>query len=457
MLKGREVRAVLTFRRGAIGRRGRVAVLLVGVVAAAVLAGFAGSAQSAGRGTVTITYLTHWGPQQVAILKAAAARFTKANPGIAVKFEAVPFANLLTTLRTQGASSSGPAVASIYDLWLPELVKARLAAPAPSYVAQHVRAGWKKNIVGDVTKGGAIRGIPNEIDLYQMLYNKALFKGAGISSPPTNWTSLVADAKKITDKSGGVQGFGVITNWPAGVVHPWLSLVNANGGRLLIGTTPRLTDPKAVAVTTLYKKLIDAGATVSSMSAANATTTGPYLDNFAAGKTGMLIISNPFETPIKQAMGAAKFKTDVGVAPIPVGPSGKKTASVSYGWMTIVNEHVSSAAQAAGWKFLDWLNGPTSGPHGSSAMAQALLSLGILPSRTSDVATNKARLADPFLQAYIKQLPNAVPFPTVLGGEQMTDTIQKELEAVIFGQKSPEAAMSDAQKEVASILKSASS
>jgi multiple sugar transport system substrate-binding protein len=441
--------------RHRVGRAAvRWAVLAFAVLAAAALAGTAaGTRGSSGKThATTISYLTHWGPDQVAMLQAAASAFHKKNPDITVQIRAVPFANLLSTIRTQGASANGPTIASIYDLWLPELVRDGLSAPAPANVTSRVRAAWPKNLVANVTKGGAVRGLPNEVDLYALNYNKKLFADAGISGPPKTWAQLTADAKKLTNGSG-TQGFGVITSWAAGVVHPWLSLVASNGGTLLKGTTPQLTSAKVKAAAQLYKTLIDAGSTVPSMSTANANTTGPYLDNFVNGKTAMVIMANWWQGSLKQAMGDRY--SEIATAPVPVGPSGKKSSSVSYSWLTMVNGKAGSDKQAAAWKFLDWLNGTTSGKKGSSAMGDILMSMGILPSRTSDIAVHKKQLSDPFLKTYVSQLKNATPFPTVLGGQEMTEAIQKHLEALIFGKESPDAAMSAAQKEAAAILKKA--
>jgi len=437
---------------------GRARLMTMAVTAAAAAAVLAGCGSSSGGGSgsasqVTITYLTHWAPPQVDILKQAATAFHKANPDITVNFETVPFANLLTTLDTQGPSGS-PTITNVYDLWLPQLVQSGLAAAAPASVASDVKANWPANLAADVTKGGAVHAIPNEVDLYALNYNKALFSAAGISGPPTNWTQLLADAKKLTNKAKGVQGFGVITSWDSGVVHPWLSLVDSNGGKLLSGTTPDLTSPSVEAATKLYSELVSSGATVPSMSSANADTTGPYLNNFAAGKTGMIIMANWWESDLESAMGS-RF-SDVGVAPIPVGPDGTTASSVSYAWATVVNSHATSAQQAAAWKFLQYVTGPTSGKNGSSAMGDALISMGILPSRTSDDTAHAAQLSSPYLKEYVSLLPNATPFPTVLGGEQMADSLQTDIESVIFGKSSPTSAMSTAQSQVASILKSAS-
>jgi len=444
-----------TSRIGRASWRQRVKPLVAGAVLActATTAVLISAPPSGAASKVTITYLTHWGPTQVNMLKADAAAFHRANPNITVNIQAVPFGNLLSTLTTQGPSGNGWTIASIYDLWLPQIVAGGLAKQAPSAVTSDVKAHWPSNLVADVTKKGAIRGYPNEVDLYALNYNKSLFAAAGISKPPATWSALVADAKKLTNAQTGQQGFGVITSWAAGVVHPWLSLVNSNGGSLLTGTKPNLTSSKVMAAANLYAQLVKAGSTVATMSSANANTTGPYLDNFTSGKTAMIIMANWWESSLKQAMGT-KFSS-VGVAPIPVGPSGSKSSSVSYSWLTIVNGKANGAKQTAAWKFDQWLNGPTSGKKGSSGMGDALLSLGIIPSRTSDVAAHRAQLNDPFLKVYVAQLKNATPFPTVLGGQQMTDAIQTAIESIVFGRASASSVMKSTQGQVASILKSA--
>jgi multiple sugar transport system substrate-binding protein len=392
-------------------------------------------------------------PSEVAQYNKDAARFHALNPDITVQIRAVPFADELSTIRTEASSSSGPTMADIYDLWLGQLVQGGVAAAAPSSVVSDVKAHWSASQATGVTNEGAIRGYPNEVDLYALNYNKALFKKAGIKSPPATWAQLVTDAKKLTF-GPGTQGFGVITDWDSGVVHPWLSLVDSDGGSLLKGTKADLQSNAALAATTLYQTLVKDGSTVASMSTANASTTGPYLNNFTSGKTAMIIMANWWESDLKAAMGSSF--SNVATAPIPVGPNGTKSSSVSYGWMSIVNAHATSAQQKAAWKFLTWLDDPVSGQNGKTAMGTILMSLGIIPSRTSDVKAFSSELDTPFLKTYVDELPNAKPFPNVVPGVQLTDAIQQDLEAVIYGTSTPAAAMAAAQSSAQSILQSGS-
>ncbi|MBN9060458.1 MAG: extracellular solute-binding protein, partial [Rhizobiales bacterium] len=64
---------------------------------------------------VTVSFLTHWPPETVAKLEAAAATYAKDHPGVNVEVRAVPFGDLLTTLRSQAGQAGGPTITGIYD------------------------------------------------------------------------------------------------------------------------------------------------------------------------------------------------------------------------------------------------------------------------------------------------------------------------------------------------------
>lgn len=423
----------------------------VGLVATACSASGGGSDS----GKTELTFLTHWGPDQVGMLEDAAAAFTTENPDITVKVQAVPFANLLSTLRTQGASADGPTIAGVYDAWLPELARDGLAAQSPADVAKDVTDNWPASVVNAASQEGTVYGIPNEIDLYELNYNAALFKEAGITAAPTNWDELVVAAEKITALGDGRQGIGFITSWNSGAVHPFLSLLASNGGTFLnsAGDRADLESPQALETAKLYQELVDKKLTDPSMSGANANTTGPYLDNFVNGKTGMIIMANWWEGSLKDAMGD-NF-ANVATAPIPVGPSGDKSSSISYSWDTIVNGNASESKQKAAWKFLTWLNGPESGKDGSSAMGDILISMGILPSRESDVAAHADTLSSPFLTPYVEGVDSATPFPTVLGAPAAADALQRQIEALLNGQTDAASAMKTATADVDAALSAA--
>jgi multiple sugar transport system substrate-binding protein len=417
----------------------------LGALAAVALSPFAAEAQA-----VKLTYLTHWSPESVAMLEKAASAYTKDHPDVSISIRAVPFGDLLTTLRASGGGSGGATMASIYNAWLPDLAKDKLIAPIPDAMGTEVRADWPAGIVGAASTAGALYGFPNEIDVYALNYNKKLFEAAGIKAPPATWDELVADAKALSDKAKGQQGFGLINSWTAGVIHPFASLLASDGGQLVADGKPALDSPSAKETFALYEKLVKEGLSDPSMGTADANTTGPFLDSFVSGKTGMIIMANWWESALKAGMGD-KF-ADIATAPIPVGPHGDKPHSISYSWMTVVNAKASPAEQQAAWQFLSRLNGPQSGPKGGSAMGEVLVSMGILPSRTSDSAAFADKLKDPFLKAYVDAVPSALPFPVVLGGQEFSESLQQHVEAVEFGKATAADGAAAAQADALSIL-----
>ena len=419
----------------------------------AVAAGLALMPAAAWADAVNISYLTHWSPETVALLETAAKEYAKTNPDVTVTVRAVPFGDLLTTLRSQGGGADGATIAGIYDVWLPELVRDKLVSPAPDAVAGEVKGAWPAGIVSAASVGGTLYGIPNEIDVYALNYNKALFQEAGIAGPPKTWAEFKDAAAKLTKKDAGQQGFGMINSWAAGVVHPFASLLASNGGELVTDGKPALDSKQAGETFQLYEDLIKSGYSDPAMATADANTTGPFLDNFVSGKTGMIIMANWWESALKGGMGD-KF-ANVATAPIPVGPSGDKPRSISYSWMTVVNAGAGEAEQKAAWDFLAWLNSPKSGQNGGSAMSGILMSMGILPSRSSDVDAYKEKLGSEFLAGYVSVLADAKPFPVVLGGQEFSEALQKTLEALQYGQVSAKDAQANAQTDATSILERA--
>jgi multiple sugar transport system substrate-binding protein len=430
-------------------------VLLLSGCTAADDSGATETAPAATEEQVEISFLTHWGPDQVAQLEEAATKFKEVNPNVTVSIQAVPFGNLLDTVRTQASSPDGPTIAGLYDAWLPELVRDGLAAPAPAQYADDINAGYPTPLAQDVTKEGNVYGYPSEVTLYALNYNARLFEEAGIDGPPETWEEMLAAAEAIEALGGDIQGIGFITSWAAGAVHPFLSLAASNGVTLLAedGVSTNLGDPRFQEVADLYEQIVADGLTDPDMSTADVNTAGPFFDSFANGKTGMVIMANWWQGGLKSAMGDSYV--DVATAPIPVGPSGSVASPTSYSWYTQVNAQATEAQQAAAWEFLAWLNGPDSGANGSSAMGDILMGMGIIPSRTSDVEANAEALADPFLKAYVDMLPDASPFPTVLGGQAATDAIQKQVEALIFGKASAADALATAKAEADAALQKA--
>ena len=428
-----------------------LAIAGLGVSASLLLAGCSGGSTPADDAAVEITYLTHWGGEQVGALEAAADAFTADNPDVTVNIQSVPFDQLLSTLATQGNSPDGPTITNIYTAWLPQLVTDGIITPAPADVAADVTANYGAGFSEAASADGEVYGVPNEVALYQLNYNTALFDAAGIDEAPADWDALTDDATAL--KASGVKNpIGFITGWGNGVVHPFLSFVASNGGSFLNadGTESALTSPEVLEVAEYYEELATSGLTDVTLSTADANTTGPYLDSFSQDQTGMIVMANWWQSTLESAMGDGF--ANIASAPIPIGPSGDESSSISYTWANVVNGQADAAKQEAAWAFLTYLNGPDSGVDGSSAMGDILLSMGILPSRTSDLEAHASEIETPFLASYVAAQATATPFPTVNGIAEATTALQVELEALLNGQKDAATATADADAAVNAAL-----
>ena len=85
-------------------------------------------------------------------------------------------------------------------------------------------------------------------------------------------------------------------------------------------------------------------------------------------------------------------------------------------------------------------------------MSDILNSMGILPSRSSDVAAREEELGREFLSGYVSVLENAKAFPVILGGQEFTESLQQTLESLEYGQMTAAEAQAAVQADAAAIL-----
>ncbi|MFC4597040.1 ABC transporter substrate-binding protein [Cohnella hongkongensis] len=403
-------------------------------------------------GTTTLKILTHWDAANSKAYLDQVKAYEQIHPNVKIELQNVPFGELLKKITVSNISGEGADIYHIYSAWLPELTSSQSIDPAAGDYLADIQAGYGQNIQDSVSIDGKIYGYPTELTAYALNYNKRLFEEAGIAAPPKTWDELLDYAKRLTKIENGQivqQGFGVITGWDSGTVHPFLTLLHSNGGNFLAadGKAAELDSPQALQTFELYSQLIDSQSTNREMSPANASTTGAYMNNFELEKTAMIIMANWWKSSLQATMGD-KY-ANVATAPIPVGPSGTDSVSVFYSWLYSVSSHSKNKEEA--WKFLQWVNSPEAEGK-SSVQGDWLLSQGIIPSRSSDQEANREALGDDFMKTYIELLHQAKPFPIVKGASEITTALQKKIEGLIFSASSPEDASKGAVAEINSIL-----
>ena len=104
------------------------------------------------------------------------------------------------------ASGEGPDIFLINNTWLPSFKDKLDPAPAQILPEQTFKNNFVDVAADDFDSNGQIYAVPLTVDSLALYYNKDLFNAAGITAPPTDWTTFMKDAQLLTkfDSSGQI-------------------------------------------------------------------------------------------------------------------------------------------------------------------------------------------------------------------------------------------------------------
>jgi multiple sugar transport system substrate-binding protein len=189
-------------------------------------------------------------------------------------------------------------------------------------------------------------GVPHDIDLSAVFYNKALYTKAGLDpeKPPTTLDELYAHAKRVDALGGGVDGYFFGGACPGCMLFTTWPMIWASGATVMNpeGTASTIDNEQAAKVYTLYKKMYGEGLVPTAAKNENGPT---WTQAFSEGKIGI----QPMGATSLQAMKEGPDLA-VGVAPIP-GLTGGSSSFVG-GDVLAISANSKSAAQA--WDFISW-------------------------------------------------------------------------------------------------------
>lgn len=174
--------------------------------AALVLAGtFLAASPVSASAKTTLTLWQNYGTEQNAVATTNLVKaYEKLHPNVTIKIVAQPGTNYFQLLQSAAISGNGPDLAvmwtGIYDLQYSGYLENLKGNVPAADLAKMEGLQWEAPNY-DASKGAYV--MPLETQFYIGFYNKKLFKEAGISSVPTDWTQLFADCKALEAK--GIQ------------------------------------------------------------------------------------------------------------------------------------------------------------------------------------------------------------------------------------------------------------
>lgn len=397
---------------------------------------------------ITLSLLTHWTTEdQLAAQQVIIDAYEAAHPGVTIDLVTVDFNELRTKIITGRTAGTGADIYHFYHLWLPDFVNSGVLAPPPEDTVTFIQDNASAGTVDAVSTGdGQVWGYPTEVNPYLLVYNKRLLSEAGYDAPPTTWAELEEMAAAITevDDTGAISqlGFGVMPGWDSGIVHPFSALLFSNGGSYLSEdrSVAEFNSPQGIETLQLYADLVANGGTDASING---------LTDFPSGTVGMVIMAPWWRATLRAAEGI-DFDTEVGVAEIPVGPSGTEPSSVSYTWMFGVDSNSEHIPEA--WEFLQWINSEQEAGAGSLVGDYLVNALGAIPSFSYDQAAYAESMNDHYVAPFVAASAYARPEQVVAGGQEVKTLMQTEIEAVLTGLTGPEEALNTVALQADAIL-----
>jgi len=363
---------------------------------------------------------------------------------------------LYNTIMTRFAAGQMPDMISQDAMWIPKFVDSEVLSAAPDYIKDDITDNWAPGNAKAVEYMRTTWGYPTENNAFALFYNKVVLAQVGA----TNVTVANALATLIHGGTllwgNGTQGIGSgqlekvaeacttynsLTKIPANINRTgfwpiWLdyqegnkqlfmSMLWSNGGEFIDWNVPEaiFNSTEGVQVLELYKwcngKTFDGTRFPDGDIWWNAWATAPS----HGGNTEIVMMILPtWMYYVKDAMGAYFNNATVGLAPIPIGPSGSASHCITHPWALTVAKAselrrdtgaLMNHSEAA-WKFYQWVNTPQplEASYGIALLAnhtetnvsrfgEFLVTDSIVPSRISDGAEMDYLQSDFWLKSFI--------------------------------------------------------
>lgn len=290
-------------------------------------------------------------PYDVGRYEAVAKQFNQQNPDVFVELRATQPTTSSVEIADLAQNSDcflnwSPPEKQDYPLLLD-------LQPLADADASFARDDYPAAVLSLYRDGAALYGLPHEINLPVLAYNKVAFEQAGIAPPDAEWTidDLIDAATKLTQGEGEAKQYGYASE---GV--DLLTFMEQNGVSLTSGSgdsiQPNFTDAKSAQAARAYIDLLKNTSPNKKISGYSRDSFGDDIYSLrAAGRVGMWyqfsINSGAF------GLDEDKTKYQLAVAPLPNGAS-LNTASISGNSL-----HISAKTehQQACWKWITFLGG----------------------------------------------------------------------------------------------------
>jgi multiple sugar transport system substrate-binding protein len=384
----------------------------------------------------------------VAQFQRYATAFDKTHKGFHVTVKAVPDAqaDYIQQLVTEGLSKSLPDIVFNYDNLNQTLNASHLLYNIKPWLdSGHdglKGSSFESNFLGQYVVGNTITGIPVSADTGVVEINKTIFKKYGVTIPTASWTysEMYADAKKITQASGGTV-YGLRTPiYDGSQLFDFYPVLKAFGSNIYDPTTKKFDFANAGGIqawTELLQPYTDNFGTPYSAVTKAATA-------FSSGQAAMAV-----DSTAQVANYRSTVKDDWDILPMPTQNGKSTTGGGSYS----LSISQKSDNKEGAYQFMAWFYSTK----GGMAAAQPD---GVIPATADGIAngtwlhqTNPTPASFvPTVKASVSKavLPNVIPNAVQ---PKVVPALQQALQEVLLKGESVQQAYTAAQDQLNALLK----
>lgn len=418
----------------ATSRRRRALLRFAAVAVVAVLATACGGSGGGGSGSSKvlseIDYFTAGGSDTA--MKWYIKKFEAAHPGVTVRREAVPFANLITKVLQDASAQNMPNIVMLDNPNVPE-VAATGQLRQFDKLSGFTTDGYYPGDMKECQFQSHYYCYPIGTNSVAIFYNKKMLDAAGVQ-PPKTWQDLVAAAKKLT--KGDVHGIAFDATADEQSTWQLEPFMWTNGAQIT-----KVDSPQAVQALQLWQTLVQNG---SASKRVLQLGQSPDLAQEFIKKRAAMIENGPWIFPLLDQAGL-KYDVDYGIVPIPVRVPGQ-TVQVPLGGETFTLGDSGNAEQKKlAWEFVKGMQDPATMLHITQLMYY-------LP--TKPAVTAKLLKKGPKYQVFANETLHAHARTEVLGVKypKVSEAIWTAIQSTLTGAQKPQQALNTAQSKISSIV-----
>jgi multiple sugar transport system substrate-binding protein len=396
-----------------------------------LLLGGCGGGESGGSGTLNALFMKQAAYSDTDV-KSMTEQFQKQNPGIKVNLTFVAYEALHDKI--VAAAPAGTYDTVLVDvIWPAEFASKKMIVDItdrfPESERSKIFAGALKTTEYDVR----YYGVPWILDTKYFFYNKKMLGEAGVS-PPDTWDAVVGAARAL--KSNGVVEYPLVWSWAQAeaLICDYTTLLGAYGGKFFDESgEPAFNSGGGLEALEFMRMTLDE-------KLSNPASTESLEEDvrriISQGEAAMAL-NWTYMFALANDPNESQVAGQIDIAHTPKGPAGAPGVNGSMG-IAISN---GSQNQDAAWKYIQFM---------TSQKIQNQYAKLSLPIWKSSYDQEEVVQALPQVVPIAKvQLNDMILRPVVTNYNDVSHTLQVEIQQALTGEKSPKQALDDAANAVA--------